>query len=75
VDYGGITWAEYRTGSLFDGLVPVKGYKPHNRPPEEVAIVEKAAAYGAAAAFFEAGRQRTATLAPSVHLRVRWSGK
>ncbi|HLG97898.1 MAG TPA: N-6 DNA methylase [Bryobacteraceae bacterium] len=39
-----------------DGLVPVNGYTPHGRPPEEVAMMEKAAAYRAHAVFFEAGR-------------------
>ncbi len=40
-----------------DGLVSVGGYNPHGRPPEEVQILEKAAEYGAAAVFFEAGRR------------------
>ena len=39
-----------------DGLVPVNGYRPDGRPPEEVAMMEKAAAYQAQAVFFEAGR-------------------
>jgi len=39
-----------------DGLVSVSGYKKKARPPEEVAMMEKAAAYGADAVFFEAGR-------------------
>lgn len=39
-----------------DGLVPVNGYTPDGRPPEEVAMMEKAAAYQAQAVFFEAGR-------------------
>jgi hypothetical protein len=39
-----------------DGLVPVNGYQPDGRPPEEVAMMEKAAAYQAQAVFFEAGR-------------------
>ena len=39
-----------------DGLVRVAGYKADTRPPEEVAMVEKAAAYGAHGVFFEAGR-------------------
>ena len=37
-----------------DGLVPVAGYVRTNRPPEEVAIMEKAALYKADAVFFEA---------------------
>jgi hypothetical protein len=39
-----------------DGLVRVKGYQREGRPPEEVAMIEKAAAYGADAVFFEASR-------------------
>jgi len=39
-----------------DGLVPVKGYRRDGRLPEEVAMMEKAATYGAQAVFFEAGR-------------------
>lgn len=39
-----------------DGLVLVRPYQPEGRPPEEVAIIEKAKAYGAYAVFFEAGR-------------------
>jgi len=39
-----------------DGLVPVKGYKHQGRAPEEVIIMERAAAYQAQAVFFEAGR-------------------
>lgn len=43
-------------GSVVDGLVPVSGYRHDGRPPEEVAMMEKAQAYGAHAVFFEAGR-------------------
>ena len=39
-----------------DGLVPVNGYSKQGRPPEEVAVMEKAEDYGATAVFFEAGR-------------------
>jgi len=39
-----------------DGLVSVAGYSGGNRPPEEVAIMEKAKTYKADAVFFEAGR-------------------
>ena len=42
--------------STVDGLVPTKGYKPNGRPPEEVAVIERAQTYGAHAVFFEAGR-------------------
>ncbi|HJT71325.1 MAG TPA: N-6 DNA methylase [Terriglobales bacterium] len=44
------------TSSDVDGLVPVKGYRPDGRQPEEVAMMERAAAYQAHAVFFEAGR-------------------
>lgn len=43
-------------GSTEDGLIPVEGYRRDGRPPEEVAVMEKAEAYGAHAVFFEAGR-------------------
>lgn len=43
------------TGVTVDGLVPVSGYQ-RGGPPEEVAMIEKAEAYGAQAVFFEAGR-------------------
>ena len=39
-----------------DGLVPVQGYLRAGRPPEEVAMMEKAESYRAYAVFFEAGR-------------------
>jgi len=42
--------------SNVDGLVPVSGYTPDGRSPEEVAMMEKAASYRAQAVFFEAGR-------------------
>ncbi len=48
---------------LVDGLVPVKGYNNNGRPAEEVAIMEKAAHYGADAVFFEAPRHGKAPLA------------
>jgi len=47
---------EAGTGPAVDGLVPVSGYDRGGRPPEEVALMEKAAGYGAHAVFFEAGR-------------------
>jgi hypothetical protein len=43
-------------GAAVDGLVLVTGYRRDGRPPEEVAMVEKAGAYGAHSVFFEAGR-------------------
>lgn len=44
------------TGATVDGLVPVSGYQSAGRPPEEVAMMEKARDYKAHAVFFEAGR-------------------
>lgn len=44
------------TAETVDGLVPVAGYERNERPPEEVAMIEKAAAYGAHSVFFEASR-------------------
>lgn len=51
-----IDLASARTGAAVDGLVSVAGYKRDDRPPEEVAMMEKAQAYGAHSVFFEAGR-------------------
>jgi hypothetical protein len=48
---------------VVDGLVPVDGYVPHGRAPEEVAMVEKARGYGARAVFFEAARHGRAPVA------------
>src|ERR1017187_4373750 len=39
-----------------DGLVLVTGYERDGRPPEEVAMMEKAEDYGAHSVFFEVGR-------------------
>ena len=39
-----------------EGLVPVSGYQPQDRPPEEVVMMEKAISYGAHGVFFEASR-------------------
>jgi hypothetical protein len=39
-----------------DGLVPVHGYRRDGRPPEEVAMMDKAEHYGAEAVFFEAAQ-------------------
>jgi len=41
---------------IIDGLVAVENYDRSGRPPEEVAIMEKAHSYGARAVFFEAER-------------------
>ena len=38
-----------------DGLVRVEGYSAEGRPPDEVLMMERAAAYGAYAVFFEVG--------------------
>ena len=51
--------AEFATGgnrAVVDGLVPVQGYVKADRPPEEVAVMEKAVAYRADAVFFQAPR-------------------
>ena len=45
------------SGVAVDGLVPVCDYVKMGRPPEEVAIMEKAAHYRADAVFFEAPRE------------------
>lgn len=50
-------------GVAVDGLVPIKGYSRDGRSPEEVTMMEKAAAYGAQAVFFEAGRNGRAPVA------------
>jgi hypothetical protein len=42
--------------AAIDGLVPVRAYESSGKPPEEVAMILKAEAYGADAVFFEAGR-------------------
>jgi hypothetical protein len=44
------------SGAAVDGLVGVSDYVNTDRPPEEVAIMEKAAHYRADAVFFEASR-------------------
>jgi len=46
-------WSLSDASGRVDGLVPVRDYKPHGRPAEEVAVMEKAAQYGADAVFFE----------------------
>jgi hypothetical protein len=43
-------------GAAVDGLVLVAGYERDGRPPEEVAMMEKAESYGAHSVFFEVGR-------------------
>ena len=46
-------WLQPQLIEQVKGLVRVYGYQPDDRPPEEVAIMEKAAEYGADAVFFE----------------------
>ncbi len=41
---------------VVDGIVPVEGFRSLGKPPEVVAIMEKAKDYSATAVFFEAGR-------------------
>lgn len=43
-------------GSAVEGLVLVPSYQRNGRPPDEVALMEKAHEYGAHAVFFEASR-------------------
>jgi hypothetical protein len=45
---------------VVDGLVPVRGYDRTDRDPEEIAVIERAAAFGADAVFFEASRNNRA---------------
>ena len=45
------------TSTTVDGLVLVEAYQRQGRPPEEVAIMDKAEKYGAYAVFFEAERK------------------
>lgn len=54
---------EHRSLPMLDGLVTVEGYNHSGRPPEEVAIMEKALSYGARAVFFEAERHGRAAVA------------
>jgi hypothetical protein len=54
-----------------DGLVPIAGYDRAGRLPEEVAVVEKAKAFGAHAVFFEASREGRA---PSAQAFIFVSG-
>lgn len=51
------------SSAVVDGLVPVQGYDNAGRPPEEVAIIEKAEHYKADAVFFEASRDGKAPMA------------
>jgi hypothetical protein len=51
------------SGAVVDGLVSVRHYIKTNRPPEEVAVMEKALHYNADAVFFEAPRDGKAPVA------------
>lgn len=53
-----------------DGLVPVSGYDRSHRPPEEVALMEKAKAYGADAVFFQAPRDGYPAVAQALIYRA-----
>lgn len=46
-------WLQPESAAQVKGLMRVRGYRPDGRPPEEVAILEKALEYGADAVFFE----------------------
>lgn len=59
-------WSNFdntKVQSHVDGLLRVRGYRRDGRPPEEVAMMEKAQKYGADAVFFEAGRNGKPPLA------------
>ena len=49
-------------GAGVDGLVPVNDYVRDSMRPEEVAVMEKAAHYGAQFVFFEASRNHRASV-------------
>ncbi|MDZ7618376.1 MAG: SAM-dependent methyltransferase, partial [Patescibacteria group bacterium] len=67
VDHGWLTNLDKTgSGSVVDGLVLVEGYCRARRPPDEVAIMEKAEEYGATAVFFEAGREGRPALAQAL---------
>ena len=55
-----VAWWDLLDKAVIDvsvqGLVPVASYCREGRPPEEVALIEKAKEYGADAVFFEAGQ-------------------
>ena len=63
------------SGAIVDGLVPVQGYVKAGRPPEEVAILEKAQHYGADAVFFEASRDGKAPVAQAFIYRSNGPAK
>ena len=55
IRYPGSNAERFEHESLGTGPVSVAGYKRDGRPPEEVAMMEKAQTYGAHSVFFEAG--------------------
>jgi hypothetical protein len=61
--YPGSNAERFEHESLGTGPVSVAGYKRDGRPPEEVAMMEKAQTYGAHSVFFEAGGAGAAPLA------------
>lgn len=50
-------------GQMVEGLLAVEGYSKRGRPPEEVAIMERAAAYGAHSVFFETSHNERPAIA------------
>ena len=67
VDHGWLTkLGSTGSGPVTNGLVLVKGYCKNRRPPDEVAIMERAEDYGATAVFFEAGRDGRPALAQAL---------
>ena len=67
IDHGWLTkLGSTGTGPVADGLVLVKDYCKDGKPPDEVAIMEKAQEYGATAVFFEAGRDGRPALAQAL---------
>ena len=59
----------------FGGIVSVDGYEKNGRPPEEVAIMEKAKGYGAQAVFFEAPKDGKPPVAQAFIYRADGSAK
>src|SRR3984957_14553554 len=52
------------SSALVDGLIPVRGYDRAGRDPAEVSVMERAAAFGADAVFFEASREGSSPRPP-----------
>jgi hypothetical protein len=68
--HGGAEWlfaiGEQHQLPALDGLVSTANFNPDGQPPEQVAVMEKAASYGARAVFFEAGRHGRAPVAQAL---------